>query len=147
MFEVMMMQATGGGTTNLAAVIGGLVLNALVALAVYVVFVIGAWKVFSKAERPGWWSIIPIWNMAVLLQISGRSGWWVLGYVVPLLNLFVQIRWGIEMARSYGRGIGFAIGLILLEPLFVVILGFGDASYLGPGAQAQPQPQTRPATI
>jgi hypothetical protein len=144
MFEVMMMQATSG-TTNLVAVIGGLVLNAFVAFVVYVVFVIGAWKVFSKAERPGWWSIVPIWNMAVLLQISGRSGWWVLSYLVPLLNLFVQIRWGIEMARSYGRGIGFAIGLILLEPLFMVILGFGDASYLGPEAQPQAQPQSQPA--
>jgi Family of unknown function (DUF5684) len=55
----------------------------------------------------------------------------------PLLNLFVQIRWGLEMAQSYGRGTGFALGLIFLEPLFLVIFGFGDARYLGPAAQAR----------
>jgi hypothetical protein len=111
-----------------------------VSVIVFVVFVIGAWKVFSKADRPGWWSIIPIWNTAVALQISGRSGWWVLGYLVPLLNLFVHIRWGIEMARSFGRGIGFAIGLMQLEPLFMVFLGFGDATYDRPGAKVQSRP-------
>ncbi|MBV9359330.1 MAG: signal peptidase I [Chloroflexi bacterium] len=124
----------------MAALIAGAIANVMLAVAIYVIFVIGAWKVFSKADRPGWWSIIPIWNAIVLLQITGRSGWWVLGYLVPLLNLFVQIRWGLEMAQSYGRGIGFAIGLILLEPLFLVILGFGDAAYLGPAAARAPRP-------
>ena len=141
MFDLIMMQASSG-LTNTAGLLAGLAFNLFMALVVYVVYVIGAWKVFTKADRPGWWSIIPIWNAAVLLQISGRSGWWVLGYVVPLLNLFVQIRWGVEMANSYGRGVGFAIGLILLEPLFLVILGFGGARYLGPAAQAQ---QSAPA--
>ncbi|MBV9322390.1 MAG: signal peptidase I [Chloroflexi bacterium] len=141
MFDLIMMQASSG-LTNTAGLLAGLAFNLFMALVVYVVYVIGAWKVFTKADRPGWWSIIPIWNAAVLLQISGRSGWWVLGYVVPLLNLFVQIRWGVEMANSYGRGVGFAIGLILLEPLFLVILGFGGARYLGPAARA---PQSAPA--
>jgi hypothetical protein len=134
MFELMMMQSTSG-STNFAAAVGGLVTNAFVSFVIYVIFVVGAWKVFTKANRSGWLSIIPIVNLIVLLQISGRSGWWVLGYLVPLLNLFVQIRWGIEMARSYRRGLGFAIGLMVLEPLFMVILGFGDAAYVGPGAQ------------
>jgi len=123
-------------TTSAAAMVGGLIVNLIFGIVVYILFVIGAWKVFTKAGRPGWWSIIPILNAIVLLQITGRSGWWVLGYLVPLLNLFVQVRWGLEMAHSYGRGIGFAIGLIILEPLFLVILGFGDARYLGPAAQA-----------
>src|SRR5262249_58945740 len=99
------------GSASMGGLTAGAIANFMLTVAIYVIFVIGAWKVFSKADRPGWWSIIPIWNAIVLLQISGRSGWWVLGYL-PLLNLFVQIRWGLEMARSYGRGIGFAIGLM-----------------------------------
>jgi hypothetical protein len=138
MFEFIMLQS-GTSSAGLVGLIAGAITNLVLAIVIYVVFVIGAWKVFTKADRPGWWSIIPIWNAVVLLQITGRSGWWVLGYLVPLLNLFVQIRWGIEMAQSYGRGIGFAIGLILLEPLFLVILGFSDVRYLGPAAQT-PQP-------
>ena len=143
MYDLVMMQ-TSNVNTNPAAVMAGLVVNLFVSLFLYVVFVIGTWKVFSKAGRPGWWSIIPILNVIVLLQISGRSGWWVLGYLVPILNLFVHIRWGIEMAHAYGRGIGFAIGLILLEPLFLVILGFSDARYLGPATAAR-QPAAAPA--
>jgi hypothetical protein len=135
MFEPIVLQSSTG-SASMAGLIAGAIANFMLTVAIYVIFVIGAWRVFSKADRPGWWSIIPIWNAIVLLQITGRSGWWVLGYLIPLLNLFVQIRWGIEMAQSYGRGIGFAIGLILLEPLFLVILGFGDTSYLGPAAQA-----------
>jgi hypothetical protein len=136
MFELLMTQVTSGNSATLPMVVSGLVANALVALAAYVVFVTGGWRVFQKADRPGWWSIIPIWNAIVLLQITGRSGWWVLGYAVPLLNLFVHVRWAIEMAQSYGRGTGFAIGLVFLEPLFLVILGFGDARYVGPAAQS-----------
>ncbi|MBV9544620.1 MAG: signal peptidase I, partial [Chloroflexi bacterium] len=88
-------------TTSAAAMVGGLIVNLIFGIVVYILFVIGAWKVFTKAGRPGWWSIIPILNAIVLLQITGRSGWWVLGYLVPLLNLFVQVRWGLEMAHSY----------------------------------------------
>jgi Family of unknown function (DUF5684) len=132
MLELAMTQATGRSAS--AAGVAASALSAIVWLAIYVVLVVGTWRVFRKADRPGWWSIIPLWNAIVLLQITGRSGWWVLGYFVPLLNLFVHIRWGIEMAQSYGRGIGFAIGLILLEPLFLVILGFDGSRYLGPAA-------------
>ena len=38
------------------------------------------------------------------------------------------------MAKSFGKGVGFAIGLILLSPIFIMILGFGDATYQGPAA-------------
>jgi hypothetical protein len=134
MLELAMTQANGSSPSAAGAAVA---LNVVVSLAIYVLLVVGTWRVFQKADRPGWWAIIPIWNAVVLLQISGRSGWWVLGYAVPLLNLFVYIRWGIEMAQSYGRGIGFAIGLILLEPLFLIILGFDSSRYLGPAAGGQ----------
>lgn len=60
MLNVMMAQATSGGVNTLALVMTQLIVNAIVALAIYIVFVIGAWRVFAKADRPGWWSIIPI---------------------------------------------------------------------------------------
>ena len=142
MFQPVMLQS-GSGSANMAGLIAGAITNLMLAIALYTVFVIGTWKVFTKADRPGWWSIIPIWNAIVLLQISGRSGWWVLGYLVPLLNLFVHVRWAIEMAQSFGRGTWFAIGLVFLEPLFLIILGFNDSRYAGRAARARP---TIPAT-
>ncbi|MBV9577109.1 MAG: signal peptidase I [Chloroflexi bacterium] len=143
MVDFMLAQQQISSGTSAAAVVGGFVLNLVIAVVLYIVFVIGTWKVFTKADRPGWWSIIPIWNAIVLLQITGRSGWWVLGYLVPLLNLFVHIRWAIEMAHSFGRSTWFAVGLVFLEPLFLVILGFSDSRYAGPATQA---PRAMPAT-
>jgi hypothetical protein len=131
MSELAITQAMGRSQPAMGATF---VASAVVSLVIFVLLVVGTWRVFEKANRPGWWSIIPILNVIVLLQITGRSGWWVLGYLVPFVNLFVHIRWGIEMAQSYGRGVGFAVGLILLEPLFVLILGFDSSRYLGPAA-------------
>jgi Family of unknown function (DUF5684) len=110
----------------------------LLGLAGAIISIVGLWMVFQKAGRSGWISIIPIWNTIVLMQITGRSGWWVLGYLVPLLNIYVHIRWAIEMARSFGHGVGFALGLVFLSPLFLLILGFGPDRYVGPAAKATP---------
>ncbi len=38
----------------------------------------------------------------------------------------------IKLARAYGMGTGFAVGLILLPSIFHMILGFGDSTYYGP---------------
>ena len=47
----------------------------------------------------------------------------------------------VDLARSFGKGAGFAIGLVFLPFIFDLILAFGDAEYVGPGgvpAQAAP---------
>jgi len=100
-------------------------------LAIVVVLLAAYWRIFAKAGRPGWVSLIPIYNIVTLLQITGRSGWWILGMCVPLLNIFVAIRLVFELARAFGRGIGFGLGLLLLSPIFVPVLGFGGSQYVG----------------
>lgn len=104
----------------------------LLYLAIAVVEVAAYWILFTKAGRPGWACLIPIYNTYVLLKITGHSGWWLLGLCVPLLNVVLYIILMIDLARSYGRGTGFGIGLILLAPIFIPILAFGDARYVGP---------------
>jgi uncharacterized protein DUF5684 len=106
-------------------------ISGLVWLGVVVVLIAAYWRIFSKAGRPGWASLIPIYNMVTLLHITGRSGWWVVGMCVPLLNLFVFIRLVFELAGAFGRGIGFGFGLLLLSPVFVPVLGFGGSRYVG----------------
>ena len=100
-------------------------------LVVVVVLLAAYWRIFAKAGRPGWASLIPIYNVVTLLHITGRSGWWVVGMCVPLLNIFVAIRLVFELAGAFGRGIGFGFGLLLLSPIFVPVLGFGDSRYVG----------------
>lgn len=101
-------------------------------LAFIVLIIAGFWKTFAKAGQPGWASIIPIFNIYILCKIAGRPGWWVLLMLIPIVSLIISIILAIDVARAFGKGIGFAIGLILLAPIFYMILGFGSAQYQGP---------------
>jgi hypothetical protein len=99
---------------------------------VFILFEIASWwKVFEKAGKPGWAAIIPIYNAIVILQIAGRPVWWFLLYLIPLVNIVVAIIVMIDFAKSFGKGVGFAIGLILLGFIFIPVLAWGDAQYQG----------------
>jgi hypothetical protein len=100
---------------------------------VYTILIIAAWwKIFSKAGQPGWAAIIPIYNCIVWCKIVGRPAWWVLLLLICFPIFFIIL--SIDLAKSFGKGIGFAIGLILLSIIFFPILGFGSATYQGPSA-------------
>ena len=108
----------------------------LIELALLVVIVAGFWKVFVKAGQPGWAAIIPIYNCYILLKIVGRPAWWLILLFIPLVNFVIAILLAIDLAKSFGKSTGFAIGLLLLGFIFYPILGFGDATYQGPSAAA-----------
>lgn len=101
-------------------------------LVVIAISIAAWWKVFTKAGQPGWAAIVPIYNFVILLKIVGRPLWWVVLMFVPLANFVIAIIVHLELAKSFGKGTGFGIGLILLGVIFFPILGFGDARYLGP---------------
>ncbi len=96
------------------------------------------WKVFTKAGYPGWASLVPIYNAYVLCKVGGKPGWWVLLMLIPFLNLIFFILLCIGIAENFGKGGGFAAGLILLGIFFFPILGFGSAQYRGPAGPALP---------
>ena len=54
--------------------------------------------------------------------------------LIPLVNFIILIILFIDLAKSFGKGVGFGIGLILLPIIFFPILGFGSATYQGPAA-------------
>jgi hypothetical protein len=113
-----------------------IIMMQIAGLAVAVLMVAATWKVFSKAGKPGWAAIIPIYNMIVLLQIVGKPAWWVLLMLIPVVNLIVCIIVYIELAKAFGQGAGFAIGLLLLGIVFFPVLGFGPAKYVGAPVKA-----------
>jgi hypothetical protein len=113
---------------------------ALFYLAIIVVVIAGMWKVFTKAGQPGWAAIVPIYNIVILLKIVGRPVWWLVLLLIPFVNFVILILVSIDMAKSFGKGPGFGIGLWLLSFIFYPILGFGDAQYVGPAAGASSAP-------
>lgn len=105
---------------------------------VYVAFLIlmlaAMWKVFTKAGEPGWAILIPIYNLYIMCKIAGRPGWWVLLMLIPLVNFIIAIILYVDLAKSFGKGAGFAVGMLFLPFIFFPILGFGSAQYQGPSA-------------
>ncbi len=103
-------------------------------IAIFVVIIAGMWKTFTKAGQPGWGAIIPIYNVYLLCKIAGRPGWWVILFFIPIVSIVIAIVLSVDIAKSFGKGIAFALGLIFLSPIFYCILGFGSAEYQGPAA-------------
>ncbi len=106
----------------------------VVYIAVIVFEIAALWQVFVKGGKPGWAAIIPFYNYYVLLKLVGRPGWWLILYIIPIVNIVVWIIVAIDLAKSFAKGTGFAVGLILLAFIFIPILGFGPAQYTGPAA-------------
>jgi len=102
---------------------------ALIELAIAIVVIIGMWKVFEKAGKPGWGAIIPIYNLYLLAKIAGKSGWWVLLCCIPFAGVIFAILITVGVGQAFGKGGGFIVGMIFLPFIFFPILGFGDSQY------------------
>ena len=101
-------------------------------LIVAAIIIIANWKIYKKAGKPGWASIIPIYNTIVLLEIIGKPWWWLLLLLIPCVNIVFAI-WIINLlSKSFGQSEGFTVGLLLLPFIFYPILAFGNYQYLGP---------------
>lgn len=94
----------------------------------------GLWKIYTKAGKPGWASLIPFYNMIVLLEIVGRPVWWFVMLLIPCVNVVFFLLIYLDLAKSFGKGAGYGLGLFFLSPIFIPMLGFGDAVYEGPAA-------------
>jgi hypothetical protein len=109
-------------------------------LLIVIVFIVAEWKIYTKAGKPGWAILIPIYNFIVLLEIVGKPLWWFLLMLIPFVNFIILIIVLNQLSKSFGYGVGFTLGLIFLAPIFILILGFGGAKYVGPGGAVAPPP-------
>jgi len=103
----------------------------LIYVTILVLMITSIWKIFSKAGKPGWASIVPIYNFIVLLEIVDKPWWWLLLLLIPIVNIVIIIIVYHKLSLSFGKGIGFTVGLILFGIIFLPILAFSDAKYVG----------------
>lgn len=90
-------------------------------------------KLFEKAGKPGWAAIVPIYNLIVMLEIIGKPTWWVILALIPIVNFVVLIIIWHQLSLSFGKDGLYTVGLILLGIIFLPMLAFGNAQYVGPG--------------
>lgn len=101
-------------------------------IGVAVLTVAGLWGVFAKAGRPGWHALVPVLNMVTLCQVSGLSGWFAIATLIPLVNMIFMFYLAHKLAACFGKGLGFALGIVFLGFAFLPMLAFGSASYTAP---------------
>jgi hypothetical protein len=110
--------------------------GAFIGLVLYLAFIAfeiaGLWMLFTKAGRPGWGAIIPVYNIYLMCKIAGRPGWWVVLSFIPLVNIVIGIIVAIDIAKAFGKDALFGVGLAILSFIFAPILGFGKATYIQP---------------
>lgn len=121
-----LLQSDGGGGAG-----GAIIL--LIYLAIIVAMIAGLWKVFEKAGQPGWGAIIPIYNYYLMLKVAKRPDWWLILYFIPLVSLIPAIIVPIDIAKNFGKGVGYGLGLVFLPFIFFPLLGFSDAQYQAEG--------------
>jgi len=110
--------------------------SAILGLLVIIAIIAAFWRIFTKANQPGWAILVPFYNLYVITQIVGRPAWWLILMCIPLVNLVVFLIVYIDLARSFGKGLGFGLGLFFLGFIFGPILGFGSAQYQGPAVSS-----------
>lgn len=136
MLNYILAQSNAELDTATGAAAGAVLLLTLIYLAVVVLVIASMWKVFTKAGKPGWAAIVPIYNTIVLLEIVGKPTWWIILLLIPFVNIIVLLIVINELSKSFGRGVGTTLGLIFLGFIFWPILAFGSAQYQGSGAAA-----------
>ncbi|MFB6219963.1 MAG: DUF5684 domain-containing protein [Halolamina sp.] len=121
------LQNPGGGA-------GGAVML-VVWFVVMVATIAGMWKTFEKAGEPGWAAIVPLYNFYVVIKIGGNAWWYLLLLFVPLVNILVNVKIFVDLAKAFDQGIGFGLGIWVLPFVFLPLLGFGDDyEYVGASA-------------
>ncbi len=130
-----------------AIVAGGLVVLVVAVLAVAALLtVVPLWRLYQRAGRPGWAAIVPIFSQYTLCEVVGRPVWWLIWLFIPYVNVVFWLIFAIDLARSFGKSTGFGVGLWLLPIVFLPILGYGSAPYLGPRAAAPPAGPAAPGS-
>ena len=113
------------GSTIISLLIGALLIAAM-------------WMLFQKAGEPGWAAIVPFYNLYVLFKITWGNGIMFLLMLIPIANFVIMIMTYVKLAKAFGKGGGWACGLIFLSFIFMPIMAFSkDIVYVGvPGKTA-----------
>lgn len=135
------------------ATLGILAILLIPVIAIVVLMVIANFKIYKKAGEEGWKCLIPYyntWTECKFLGINTNWVWIVLGAafitgfldglldtdifstVGSLVTLYFNVLRNISLAQSFGKDTGFGIGIMLLPVVFMPMLAFGKAEYVGP---------------
>lgn len=105
----------------------------LIVMALSIVSIVSMWKLFTKAGKPGWASIVPIYKYIVELEIIGQPLWWIVMFFIPVANIVIAIMMTLDLVKSFGKDTTFGVLTIFFPIIMLPILAFSkDTKYVGP---------------
>lgn len=122
--------------TNL--LVGALAISFLIIAVILILNTIGLWKLFKKAGRKGWESLIPFYNTWVLGEISGVAAWWPiivilsglsifgkgsLGSLLRLASLFASFIIYYNLSKKLHKDTLTAVLLTIFSPIMLLVVG------------------------
>ena len=103
--------------------------NGIVMLLLAIVMIVACCKVFEKAGVAWWKALIPIYSWFVMVIIAGKPWWWGLLILIPIVNIVIYFMINIALAKRFGQGVAFGLGLALVGFVFLPLLAFGKYEY------------------
>ena len=115
-------QNAGGGMAMMAVM-------GLIYLVIGIFFIIVGWKLFVKMGKPGWVTLVPIYNTYVLVQALNKPMWW---FIVAILfsPFMLVVLW--ELCKAFGKGGGFFVATLFVGFITMPMLAFGSATFTAP---------------
>ena len=105
----------------------------IILLAIEVVMIVSMWKIFVKAGKAGWISLIPFYNLWTLFEIGGQKGAYIFFMFIPcagpIIYLVFEIKAYLEIAKRFGKDTAFGVLSIFFPFVTFPILAFSDAKY------------------
>lgn len=98
-------------------------------LAVAVILIVANWKLFTKAGKPGWAILIPIYNVIVYLQIVDKPVWWIVLFFIPIVNIVIAIIVLLAFVQKFGQPAWHVILALFLGVIYFPYLAFSKAEY------------------
>ena len=111
-------------TTGYASNYTMLTSSIVIGLAVGILVIVSLWIIFKKAGKPGWASIVPIYNIIVLIQIVGLPLWYLVLLIIPFANIYAIFKIYIELAHKFGKSTGFGVLSVFFSEICLPILAF-----------------------
>ena len=104
----------------------------IIFLVFQIIYFLSTWKLFIKAGEKPIYSLIPFYNLIIMMKIIKRPKWWVVLLFIPVINLLMFGVVIIEILRSFGKNsnLDSLIGLVSLGTYITYINYFGSIDYV-----------------
>ena len=103
---------------------GNPVVSLIITLAIYAYFSYSFMVIANKTNTPnGWMAWIPIINIILILNIAKKPVWWIILFLIPLVNLIFAIITMIGVAEARGKGAIWGV-LIIIPFINLIVPGY-----------------------